>query len=315
MNFRTLDQLNQCIYNNMYKLPRDIDLIVGIPRSGMLVANIIALYLNLPLTDIDTFLNGEIYSTGNTRKLNSWVKDVSSVKKVLVIDDSISSGEAIKQAKKRIGQLKNGLKEKVIFAAIYVLPVNYKMVDIWFEICNHPRMFEWNYMHHWGLENACVDIDGVLCEDPSIIENDDGKRYLEFLKNAKPKFIPSKTVNYLVSTRLEKYRSETEKWLNKYNIKYNHLILLKCKTKKERQQTNSYGAFKAEIYKNTDCFIFIESSLEQALDICKISGKQVFCTENQKLIEPKNYQKISKVFYNDFKITIKRVVKKLLHKL
>lgn len=47
MNFRTLDQLNQCIYNNMYKLPRDIDLIVGIPRSGMLVANIIALYLNL----------------------------------------------------------------------------------------------------------------------------------------------------------------------------------------------------------------------------------------------------------------------------
>lgn len=139
-------------------------------------------------------------------------------------------------------------------------------------------------MHHWKLENECVNIDGVLYEDPSIIENDDGKRYLEFLKNAKPKFILSKTVNYLVSNHLEKYRSEIEKWLKKYNIKYNHLILLKCKTKKERQQTNSYSAFKAEIYKNIDCFIFIKSNLEQVLDICRISGKQVFCIENQKLI-------------------------------
>lgn len=148
INFRTLDQLNQCIYNNIYKLARDIDLIVSIPRSGMLVANIIALYLNLTQTDIDNFLKEDIYFTDNTRKLNVWIKYISSAKKVLVIDGSISSGEAIKQAKKRVGQLKNGLKEKVIFVAVYVLPVNQKMVDIWFEICNHPRIFEWNYMHH-----------------------------------------------------------------------------------------------------------------------------------------------------------------------
>lgn len=59
---------------------------------------------------------------------------------------------------------------------------------------------------------------------------------MKFLKNAKPKFIPSKTVNYLVSNHLEKYRSEIEKWLKKYNIKYNHLILLKCKTKKKNNK-------------------------------------------------------------------------------
>lgn len=65
------------------------------------------------------------------------------------------------------------------------------MVDIWFEICNHPRMFEWNYMHHWGK------------------------------KNAKPKFAPTKTIAKLVSTRLEKYRNETKQCLKKIilNIK------------------------------------------------------------------------------------------------
>lgn len=178
--------------------------------------------------------------------IESLVKNVYSVKKALIIDDSISSRKAIKQAKEKVESVH--FENKVLYSSVYVLPTNFKMVDIWFEICNHPRMFEWNYMHHWGLENACVDIDGVLYEDPSFIENDDGIKYIEFLKNAKPKFVPTKTIAKLVSTRLEKYRNETEQWLEKNNIKYKELIMLNCASKKERQQSNSYGSFKGEIY-------------------------------------------------------------------
>ena len=35
---------------------KNVDLVVGIPRSGMLPANLIAMYLNKPFTDINSFL-------------------------------------------------------------------------------------------------------------------------------------------------------------------------------------------------------------------------------------------------------------------
>ncbi len=36
------------------------------------------------------------------------------------------------------------------------------------EVIDRPRIFEWNVLHHPGiLKDACLDIDGVLCHDPS----------------------------------------------------------------------------------------------------------------------------------------------------
>ena len=64
MNYRNIDDLNHCILQHLSILPRDFDLIVGVPRSGMFPANLLALYLNLPVTDIDSFRNGHIYQTG-----------------------------------------------------------------------------------------------------------------------------------------------------------------------------------------------------------------------------------------------------------
>ena len=200
------------------------------------------------------------------------------------------------------------------YLAAYALPTNIASVDICFEICNHPRMFEWNFMHHWGLKYTCMDIDGVLCKDPSIFQNDDGKRYEEFLKSAVPLLIPTMPVGYLVTARLEKYREATEQWLKGNNVPYDHLIMLDCETAKERDQV-SQGAFKAQVYRaQKDCFLFVESSFEQALEICRLSGKQVYCTQNHALINPQNYLKYFGIYSRDIKITFKRVVKKILQK-
>lgn len=70
MNFKTIQNMTCDIFNNLNQIPHDIDLIVGVPRSGMLAASIIALDLNLPLTDIDSFLEGKIYGAGDTKKTN-----------------------------------------------------------------------------------------------------------------------------------------------------------------------------------------------------------------------------------------------------
>ncbi|MBR1728760.1 MAG: hypothetical protein IJ728_04475 [Selenomonadaceae bacterium] len=56
MNFVTFSALNNDVIKNLHKIPRDIDLVIGVPRSGLLVANILALYLNKPLISIDMFI-------------------------------------------------------------------------------------------------------------------------------------------------------------------------------------------------------------------------------------------------------------------
>ena len=95
MNYRNIDDLNHCILQHLSILPRDFDLIVGVPRSGMFPANLLALYLNLPVTDIDSFRNGHIYQTGERGK----TFNMTHIHKVLVVDDSIATGKAVKKCR------------------------------------------------------------------------------------------------------------------------------------------------------------------------------------------------------------------------
>ena len=50
-------------------------------------------------------------------------------------------------------------------------------------------------MHHSFLNDSCLDIDGVLCRDPSPEENDDGPRYEKFLTETNPLVIPTDAKN------------------------------------------------------------------------------------------------------------------------
>ena len=45
-------QLDDAVVSWLADLPRDVDIVAGIPRSGLLVANLLALHLNVPMTDI-----------------------------------------------------------------------------------------------------------------------------------------------------------------------------------------------------------------------------------------------------------------------
>lgn len=71
MNYRSVAELTNLIRNNISIIPNDIDLIVGIPRSGMFVANYIALLMNKPMTDFDGLIEGRIMSSGRTKNTNT----------------------------------------------------------------------------------------------------------------------------------------------------------------------------------------------------------------------------------------------------
>lgn len=278
MNYKTISDLNKTILKYLYILPKDFDLIVGIPRSGMFPANLLALYLNRPVTDLGSFINGHIYKTGERGKFI----DIKKFKKILIVDDSISSGSAMLTCKKELAELEKSYEIK--YAAIYGITETKDLVDYIFEIIPLPRYFQWNILNHMILEKACVDIDGVLCVDPAPEQNDDGEEYKKFILTATPLYIPGAKIGTIVTSRLEKYRTETEEWLRKNNVKYDKLVMLDLPNMEARMKANCHSSHKAKEYKNTKYTLFIESSLNQAIEINSITQKPVLCTENFEMI-------------------------------
>lgn len=82
MNYRTYADMALHIKQILPKIS-DVDLIVGIPRSGMVPAYMIGAFLNRYVCSLDEFVSGIAYSKG--------IRSVRerTVKKVLVVDDSV----------------------------------------------------------------------------------------------------------------------------------------------------------------------------------------------------------------------------------
>lgn len=289
MHYKTYADLSIDILQEMHKVPENIQLIVGVPRSGMIPAYMIGAQLNLPVTSLDAFLTDN-YGLVGERKLRV---DVDTITNVLVVDDSVYTGSAIDKAKSALYE--KGLNIQYHFCAVYSSSKDMPHVDFYFKYLPHPRSFQWNYKNHFLNTKACFDIDGVLCVDPTEEENDDGLNYIKFILNAKPLFIPSYRISCLVTSRLEKYRKETEAWLAKNKVDYGSLIMLNLPTAKERRALRIHAKFKAQIYAERDEEFFIESSWEQAKTIFEITKKPVFCTFNDVLI--KTYTDI--MFYDN----------------
>ncbi len=285
MQYRSVAELNADIVAWLPTLPRDLSLVVGIPRSGLLAANLIALHLNLPLADLDGFIANRTLG-GGERIGERTVRGASSRPKVLIVDDSYDRGTAMATARQLLSTSNRNCA--YYFAAIYVSPGTGSAVDYFASEVAQPRAFEWNIMHHRNLiPNCCMDIDGVLCRDPLETENDDGAGYVKFLTEVPPRYIPTYKVAYLVTSRLEKYRPQTEAWLAQHQIPYGQLRMLDLPNAQERRRLGCYGSFKASVYRSTETVMFYESSIGQAREIANRTGKFVFCTDTRQMIQPR----------------------------
>jgi orotate phosphoribosyltransferase len=172
------------------------------------------------------------------------------------------------------------------YGAVYVTQESTGLVDYWHEIVSLPRVFEWNIMNHEVLGRACIDIDGVLCRDPSAEENDDGALYQHFLAKVRPLIVPRREIGWLVTCRLEKYRALTEEWLRDNGIRYRELLMMDLPDKASRQAAGKHAVFKAMHYRKTGARLFIESSVEQAFEIARLTGKDVYCADSREMIHP-----------------------------
>ena len=284
LEYRNVRDLNQCVADNLHKIPQDVNLIVGIPRSGMLPAMMLALYLDLPVTDLQGLLEGRLMQGGDRTR---FIPEHDHCK-ALVVDDSIFTGAALKQVRAEIAAA--NLPHEVLYCSIYVRADRVNDVDIYFEQLEGSKwLFEWNKFNHGMVPSLCVDFDGVLCRDPLREEDDDGERYLHFLKTAEPKFRPRRKIGWIVTSRLEKYRPQTEEWLARHGVEYGELRMMDLPTLQDRTPWKAMQ-FKAQVYGDTRSSLFVESHLGQAEQICRLSGRPVLCIQNGELLRPNNLQ-------------------------
>lgn len=308
MKYISYNELSIIIRKNIHILQKlNIDLVVGIPRSGMIPAYMISLMLNVDSCSLNEFIMNSNVGRGNTREIKRLNTNVQDSKSILIVDDSIFSGNSFRQAKNKIP---NSFKQKIHTLAIISDKAIKEEVDYIFEIVKLPRVFEWNIFHHNIVKKSGFDIDGVLCLDPKNEENDDGVNYLKFIENVSPLFVPTYKIDTIVTNRLEKYREKTEIWLNKTGVRYNKLVMLNLSSKEERKKYNQYAELKANYYKKSQLELFFESNYNQALEIHRISKKPVFCVDKNIMITSNSLLN----FISQTKNTRKKMIKKLMPK-
>ena len=270
MNYKSYNDLIKDTNKLITQLKDEYELVVSIPRSGNIPASIIALHFNIPYMSIDEWKNGVPNCKYSQRQ------DNNKTGKVLVIDDSYNSGQRITQAKE---SLKNWTTKELHFAVIYA-PNQNPQLDFYAECVPQPRVFEWNLFNHDIIKRSLIDIDGVVCEDPVISEASHPTQYAEWVTKAKLKKVIKINIGGFVTNRLEQHRDATEQWLTDNGFKFNSLVMAKYKTPSERIAAQRYGKDKAEVYSNSNAVLFIESAVSQAEEIFKLTGRPVYCVDN-----------------------------------
>lgn len=272
MEMKSFSNLNSIIIKDLANIRKlnKFDLIVGIPRSGIIPASIISLNLNIPLADLYSYINNIILLPhGGTRSIKN------EKQKILLVDDTINTGKSMKTAIEKIKT--NRPNDQIMTYAVWRSPLtDMDSIDYSSSLLSRPRIFEWNLWKKDTVIDYGFDLDGVFCKDPDIHENDKGPKLINFYKNALPKFIPKNKIGYIVTNRLEQHRAITKIWLMNNNINYRKLLM-------KENPAEGHIEHKIRKIKTLPIKLFIESDTRQAKNISAKIGIPVWCIDNQKL--------------------------------
>ncbi len=233
------------------------------------------------MTDIDGLCEGRLLQTGHRY---DGIDSFEDVDRVLVLDDSVNSGAAMTETKERLDE--EDLPFELEYAAVFISQRGHNFVDYWGEVVTLPRVFEWNLMHHPIVTSSCFDLEGVLCRDPTPEEDDGGADYREYIRTVEPRIIPSERIGWIVTTRAERYRPETEQWLADHDIEYDELVMAGAGDVSGRGDDSAHVAFKADVYSSTDATLFVESDERLAGKLAERAKRPVYCFETNEMVRP-----------------------------
>ena len=147
MKYITISDLSETIRKNIWKIPRDIDFIIGVPRSGMIAASMIASYLNIPLIDVNSYVAGLNPSGG--RRLRFFSSSHKTSNKVLVIDDTVYSGVSMNNTKSILSNIND---KRLIYMCVYLEGPGEYSVDIYLEdVRMHTNEIDKFVLYEWNI--------------------------------------------------------------------------------------------------------------------------------------------------------------------
>lgn len=277
MMYRTYAQLAEDVRRWCRVLP-PFAAVAGIPRAGVIVASMIAAERNIHLVTLDELRAGRRPWESPLRR-NCPARPNGDV---LIVDDTVATGGHMRPIRQEFTD------PRFKFAAAYGMDTGLGEVDF---VCEKVGMidhvFEWNWQHHWFVENSLFDLDGVLCEDwPYLHETGSLEgRYQEHLSQARPLIVPSFPIGEIVTARLEKFRPQTEEWLHRNGIRFKALTMGPYSSPEERAANGGFAERKAQIYAERPwARMFVESNHNQATAIAQITGRPVLSWEKQVML-------------------------------
>jgi len=286
VNFVSFDQLYKDIADWEPSLP-EFDAVCGVPRSGLIPAAYLALRRNVRLVELGNLLSQPegVLERSGLRESNPVIKlNKRYGNKLLIVDDASSENSVTFTDLRQ--RLKNQTSLQITYAAVYRAAPS-SQVDYYYREVPHPRMFGWNWWRHSNMKLAVMDMDGVICEDwKSRPEMEDDPEFENHVVNAKPLYIPGWPIIAISTSRIEKYRKQTQEWLARHKVYYEKLIMHPAPTPEARRKLNDHAQRKAATYhKNKDAVIFVESDVKQAEKIFNLTQRPVLCTDTMSMFK------------------------------
>jgi hypoxanthine phosphoribosyltransferase len=124
---------------------------VGIKEGGLIPANLLALYLNRPFSDLNSFLKGHIYKAGERGSFFTHNEN----KRVLIVDDCLRTGETLRKARLELEQLSD--RFQFSYCVVYIEPGKESEVDYFFDHMESPQYMQWHMMASGIREKIIFD--------------------------------------------------------------------------------------------------------------------------------------------------------------
>lgn len=269
---RSLADMDRLITANLHRIRAlPFDVVVHLPRSGTIPASLIATYLSVPFASVDEFCGGIVH----TRKSN-----YAGLNRVLLVDDSIRTGVQMEGA---VDRLRNARPDAdILTLAVFSTehPRTHQPTLVLESHAETKYIYPWFMWKSKRIADCAADMDGVLCRDCTRAEDDDGAAYAAFLASADPKFHTVHRIGAIVTSRLEKYRPQTEAWLARQGILYSRLIMGPWASPDDRR--GHAADWKGEVYRTLPQSLYIESSERDAAIIARVSRRPVWSVETQR---------------------------------
>lgn len=244
-------------------LPASVKAIVGIPRSGMIPASIIAVHLHLPLYELRQ--DGTLHRLSQGMRGHGMPEPVGTY---AVIDDTVYTGHAIRAARTHMkGQ-------RAVFCAVYCRQRMAPMVDLYAAPLASPHLLEWNVANSRTITGDAInpiygkgvafDIDGIIVHDAE----SGGKLGAPYL-------VPRLCDAPLLATgRHERDRAQTVALLRSVGARWKKLEMFPDNL---APTPALIAEHKTAAFLRSGCGFFLESDPTQARIIAERSKKPVIC--------------------------------------